>query len=280
MGRKGDDIREKLEDIALKANYSVLYFKTDTKLHENCQRRPRTFVIFTKHRSDSNLEAPALFNFEDKHINVKDFFRNIPDNLTQNEPVKTSFHNFILIDYIKHKVGDNYKDLIHNSLMRYVEDNGLFDDFMDFCNSSDKYSVADKVGTKKIIDHIKYKRSLGMNYYANDACSFVDEEFPAVIFKSMSNTLHPFKDEMCSIRDYLTLMGHPFDFELYGNEGNIPRIGQNVPVKTAKYIVSEAVRCLNEKKLFNDNTNVIFQDNISKRTIIDYNCTNKSKALF
>lgn len=48
-------------------------------------------------------------------------------------------------------------------------------------------------------------------------------------------------------REWLHLMGHPVDFELYGDPSiNNQKIGQNVPVRTAQFIVSEAVRIINE----------------------------------
>jgi hypothetical protein len=65
-------------------------------------------------------------------------------------------------------------------------------------------------------------------------------------------------------------MGMPEDFTLYGNRANLAKIGQNVPVKTAKFIVEQAIKHLNswnEKRL--THTNVIYQDNI-KKTIMDY----------
>ena len=48
VGGRGNDIRASLEKLAFETGYSVLYYKTDTVLHNNCQRRPRTFVVFVK----------------------------------------------------------------------------------------------------------------------------------------------------------------------------------------------------------------------------------------
>jgi site-specific DNA-cytosine methylase len=80
--------------------------------------------------------------------------------------------------------------------------------------------------------------------------------------------LHPSGERICSTREYLSLMGMPEDFTLYGNSTNLPKIGQNVPVKTAKFIVEQAIKHLNN---WNDErgteTNVKFQDNIKKKII-------------
>lgn len=260
MGSRGEELRKQLEQIALYAKYSLLYYKTNTSLHENCQNRPRTFIIFTKHNEDK--QKPCVFDFEDKHINVKDFFKSISDNLEQSEPIESSFHNYMLIDYINDKLGKNWKEVIINSsLMKYIEDNKLFDDFLKFVFESDKYVQENKDKVKKYIEHIKYKRSIGKNYYANDVCNYSGDFWPSVMFRSIRNMIHPFTNEICSIRDNLSLMGMPEDFILYGDESNLPKIGQNVPVKTAKFIVEQAIKNLNKSELDNS-CNCIYQDNI------------------
>ena len=267
MGDRGDILREILEKYAEDAGYSVLYYKTDTYYHENCQKRPRTFVIFTKHLTDNKYECPLLFDYVDEHINVKEFFEKIPDGLTLQEPVKSKPHNYMLVDYVKSLLGDKYKEQIEASLMRYVENNNLLESFIEFINNSNKYNKDDKNNAISYIKHILYKRSIGKNYYADDVCSFIGDKFPAVLFRNIPNMLHPFKDDICSARDYLTLMGHPFDFELYGDESNLPRIGQNVPVKTAKFIVSQAVKnLLTNDKIIDNTVNIVFQDNIVKNS--------------
>ena len=51
MGSRGIDLRATFENMAKKAGYSLLYYKTDTLQHENCQKRERTFIIFVKWQS-------------------------------------------------------------------------------------------------------------------------------------------------------------------------------------------------------------------------------------
>ena len=86
--------------------------------------------------------------------------------MEQSEPIESSFHNYMLIDYINDKLGKNWKEVIINSsLMKYIEDNKLFDDFLKFVFESDKYVQENKDKVKKYIEHIKYKRSIGKNYY-------------------------------------------------------------------------------------------------------------------
>lgn len=271
MGPRGEELREEFEEMALKYGYSILYYKTDTKFHENCQQRPRTFVIFYKHNKNEN-QVPFLFDFEDKQISIVDFFNKIDnDNLTQNEPIKSSPHNYIVIDFIKNRFGkDDWKnqERINGSLMKFIIEKNLLDDLISFIeNECTNYSEEVKTKTLKYINHIKYKKSLNMNYYGDDVCYF-KKVFPSVQFRSIPNMLHPSGERICSTREYLSLMGMPEDFTLYGNSTNLPKIGQNVPVKTAKFIVEQAIKHLNN---WNDErgteTNVKFQDNIKKKII-------------
>lgn len=94
------------------------------------------------------------------------------------------------------------------------------------------------------------------------------------MFKTIYSYMHPTEDRLLSVREWLHLMGHPEDFELYGEVGdNISRIGQNVPVNTAKYIVSEAVRFVNNWDTIERNNQEVYMFDNTK-----YKETKPSKA--
>ena len=63
-------------------------------------------------------------------------------------------------------------------------------------------------------------------------------------------------------------MGMPEDFILYGNESSLPKIGQNVPVNTARFIVSQILKSLENWNYIirEERQNYILQDNV-KQTI-------------
>lgn len=256
MGNRGDKIREQLEIIAKNTGYSILYYKTDSKYHFNCQQRPRTFVCFFKINEITGEEIK--FDYTNNHINIIDFFNNINQNTSQTEPVVSSFHNYILIDYIKDKVGNDWNTKINGSLMIYVEKHLELNDFLNYIKT---YNCTEEQKNKVItyVEHIIYKRSLGMNYYASDVCLFNKDIFPSVQFRSIPNMLHPSGKRLCSVREYLSLMGHPEDFILYGDKSNYPKIGQNVPVKTAKFIVEQAINNINKSNI---SFTIKIQDNI------------------
>ena len=270
MGVRGTELRAQFEEMAMELGYSILYYKTDSNLHHNCQLRPRTFVIFFKHTKEE-AQRPFMFEWEDTRMTIEEFFAQIDnDNLTQNEPVQSSPHNYMVIDFIKRKYGEQWKEIVTGSLMQHCIDKKYLDELIDFIKNV-YVGFTDEIKAKalKYIEHIKYKKSLGLNYFGDDVC-LCKNRFPSIQFKSIPNMLHPSGERICSCREYLSLMGMPTDFTLYGGRSCLNKIGQNVPVKTAKFIVEQAIKHLdvwNNERL--TDTNVMYQDNI-KQMVVDY----------
>ena len=70
---------------------------------------------------------------------------------------------------------------------------------------------------------------------------------PVCMFKTIPTTLHFKENRVLTTREWLHLMGHPHDFKLYGDyKSNYAKLGQNVPARTAQFIVSEALRIVKE----------------------------------
>ncbi len=267
MGSRGEYLREIFEELALNTGYSIMYYKTDTKLHDNPQRRPRTFVIFIQHNTESLKQLPPMFDYEDKQIDAIDFFNRIDPNLSLMTPVSTAFHNNIVLDFVKEKYGNDWTNVIDGSIMEYILKYKLFDELIDY---AEKYKCTNEQKEKalKYFNHITFKLSQGLNYYANNI-SLYKKVFPPVIFRAMHICLHPSGTRMCTPREYLSLMGMPDDFMLYGDESNLPKIGQNVPVNTAKFIVQNIINKIIFRWEDNRDTtsNVLYQNNIHKKII-------------
>jgi len=266
MGSRGVELRMKFEKMAKDSGYSLIYYKTDTSLHNNPQKRPRTFVIFIKHNKDVENEYPSLLDWSNNTVTAKEFFEKLNPNASMNTPVKTAPHNPIVIEFIKEKLGKDWKNVIDGALMNYIIKNDLFDELIDFTNKLE-YDEKDKEKALKYFNHIAYKKSLGKNYYGDDICLCKDK-FPSVQFRMIPNMLHPSGERMCTVREYLSLMGMPEDFILYGDMSNLPKIGQNVPVHTAEFIVKQLIRILDNPFTELTECNTIYQDNI-KQTITE-----------
>lgn len=264
MSDRGEHVRNQLETIAYKAGYSILYYKTDTKYHNNPQKRPRTFVCFFKHTiSDCYKQMPPLFNYEHKMINVRDYMNKIPSATTLDVPFAMSPLNVMLMNFIKEREGNGWRHKIPADLIKYITKNNLYDEFRKYIeNCNINSSIKDK--SIAFINHAEYKKSQGKNFYSTTLCQYGDNT-PAVQFKSIQTMLHHDDDRLLTAREAMWLMGLPNDFELCGDINvDGAKIGQNVPVGTAKFIVSEAVRVIENWDNIDreiGNTNIYYQDN-------------------
>lgn len=266
---KGETLRNWFNSIAEKYGYTVTYFKTDTQLHKNCQRRPRTFVFFFKKQHD--YDSAHIINFVNEHITASDYFRAIPEGLSCNES-PWRYYSTILMDFILSIYGDDWRSKMHKKdLWSEICDQDLFEHLRQFTLN---YNITDKQKEswiRKITDvEYKYKHNLGF-FAFSPKMSF--DSCPAVMFRNIENIIHPYENRLITLRENIELMGMPHDFELGTDHKYMGRIiyqlGQNVPVKTAEYMASEAVRIICNWEHDNDNNENVQQyymlDNIKKK---------------
>lgn len=266
---KGEPLRNWFNNLAEKYGYTVTYFKTDTQLHKNCQRRPRTFVFFFKKQHEDDMAH--IINFVNEHISATDYFKAIPKGLKYEES-PWRYYSTILMDFFLKEYGENWRDKMHKKdLVGELCSQNMFDKFREF---TDEYDLNDKqkAAWHRKINDVEYKYNHGMGFFMFTPKMSIDT-CPAVMFRNIENTIHPYENRLINIRENMELMGMPHDFELGVDEKYAGRItyqlGQNVPVKTAEYMVSEAVRILLNWEHDNDN-NINMQqsymiDNIKQR---------------
>ena len=266
---KGADMRKELEDIARTAGYAVAYFKTDTVLHHNCQKRQRTFAVFFKYRNMAEC-APVL-NFVADTIDCNTYFDMIPADATQQIEFKMSSFNQALLAYMVARYGENWQTTTNRPYV-FVEmcqnRMGSIRDFRAFIMNEYKADTETKTKIWMQLDHVDEKLAEGKNFYL-PALTIYKNYTPSIQFKSLQCLLHHKHNRLLTVREALWLMGMPHDFELLGDiEMNGPEIGQNVPVATAEYIVSEAVRIINEWDAIErePGDNAVIYDNIKRKT--------------
>lgn len=264
MGARGEYVRSQLEALAKETEYSIVYYRTDTQYHDNCQKRKRTFIIFFK-----KDYAPKM-GFEHIETNYDEYFARIPKDATQQEPLDFNVVNCVnlyCIEYLKDKFGEDWRNQIKN-IFDYIINNKLFNEVMDFINKKSKASDKQKDVMNHFFDHVQKKLAMKRGFY--HALPYIprDGKLPAVMFKMMQSVLHPHEDRLLTTRECLHLMGHPYDFELQGKPlREYPKIGQNVPVRTAYWIVSEALRSYDKPNDLTENKKIRFFDNIKENEI-------------
>ena len=231
MAETGKRVRQRLESIANRAGYSIVYYRTDTMLHNNAQKRSRTFICFFK-----GQHAPAM-GYENAQIDIIPYLSQIPADAPQQVTIDWLPFNNDFVKYAVEKLGDDAFSQF-KVVTKWIAHNNLFADFK---NWLERHPEHDK-STEHFIQHIYDKYSHGGGWYDMSCFRSHDNKTHAVIFKTMRAELHPTENRLFTVREHLHLMGMPHDFILYGDiNKEYPKIGQNVPVKTAKFIVSEVL---------------------------------------
>ena len=83
------------------------------------------------------------------------------------------------------------------------------------------------------LQHIVKKRRGGFGYW-DDSPRFMDgDSFAAVMKKTMMWAVHPEEDRFLNAREFMHLMGLPYDFEI-DDVKNLIHIAQNVPTNTTR----------------------------------------------
>lgn len=240
----GKPVREILEKIAEDNGYSVVFYRTDTRLHDNCQRRPRTFVYFFKKFEDGRV---PLLGFENKQVTIEEFLNRIPKDATHKESFGMLESNQAMLDYAKVTYGDNWRDKVKASalIIQFQKDEKL-DAFVEWIKAQPNYSDKVKKYFENYVAHIKYKESLNKGFFVMAPTIAKNGVMPSAMYKTIPYTLHYKEDRLYSIREWLSVMGMPYDFEMHGKPDRFfRRIGQNVPARTAQFIVNEALNAIN-----------------------------------
>ena len=261
----GATVRRQLEDIAAKAGYSVSYYKTDTRLHDNCQTRKRTFIYFYRHDT-ADVEYPPTLQWENIQPDFDEFMSRIPaDASLQNETMDISGTGQAMIKYLNEKVHATNWHEKSKTPCQYIIKENLVNDFLDY---SDTLDIPEKVHARihRYVNHCVEKLHDNKGYWDITPFKFKKNRVGAIMFRTMQYGLHPNEDRLLNMRECLHFMGHPADFELQGDyKTTFRQIGQNVPVRTAQWIVSEAIRTMDLRGQFGNESNVRAFDNINQK---------------
>lgn len=244
--KQGAEVRKSLEELAADTGYSVCYYKTDTILHHNCQRRPRTFVYFFK--ADGERKGAPQLGFECCTVNVEEYLKDIPSGATQQFSIQMNPVSDAILDYYKETYGSDWRESVNKPcLLDDLFDKDKLHDLCIYVRESSKYTNTQKERVANYVNHIYNKINDGKGFWKTSPSLTRSGRLPAIMHKTINSYLHYKEDRCYTVRELLYAMGMPIDFEMQGLNPLqwYAQIGQNVPARTAKFIVSEAVKILN-----------------------------------
>ena len=269
----GDIVREKLIMIGEELGYAITFYKTNTIKHGIPQFRPRTYGIFLKGNC-----APVLNYYNRPMPHLTEYLKQIPKDASYQDKYMnpdSDINEYEITKFFKKIYGNDWRNVIyktyrtHLTSYDYLKRQGLLDEFNEFLKTLPNASEIVKKNTK----HVILKTCMGKNFRLGYRVLGLDRDYVyAVISEMMNRTLHPIEDRLLNIREYLTLMGLPHDYELEGPH-EYPKITQNVGVNVAEDITSEIVEIINGNRRLS-NSPVYMQDNTKDFT------NKKIKSLF
>ena len=226
--------------------------------------RDRAFYFFWK-----GDKIPKFDYFDRKHKTIEDTIRSVkrdpedPMNILTNDkrPTDNPFYKFVL----KEMCGGITHQQFQQNLTKTMN-------AMDFIESLDvKYDRVskwlmdngyEKESNKSMEIHEKLERG---NNIMRRLVTIPKNYIGAFVGHLPTELTPPDEDRYLTIRECLSIMGLPDDFELQGGKKNINHICQNVPVTTASDMASQVLKFV-DGRLDNQliNTSFLVQDNKTK----------------
>jgi len=261
--KMGENVVAQLRQLARKNGYTFSIYKTKSILHGLSQIRDRAFYFFWKGNS-----VPKFNFYKRPYERIEDAIRSAATNeadpmfetLANNKtPSEEPFYQYVLQEMhsgISHMEFFNLIEKTTNPL-HYIEQKKVdYEDVAKWMDANDHENHARKcrrMGEKlKAGGNIMRKTTeIGKDYIG----AFVGH-FPMEL-------THPDQDRYLNIREALSIMKMPKDFQLVGGRKNINMICQNVPVTTAQDMAENVKRFISGEADLVESDFVI-QDNKSE----------------
>lgn len=265
--KMGEPIVRRLRSIGEKYGYTFSIFKTKSLLHGLSQVRDRTFYFFWK--SD---RVPVFEYIELEHEKIEDTIRSVKrdpnDPMSQiltndRVPSDNPFYRYVLEEIeggITHKEFAAKIEKTVNPL-DYIESKGIkYNDVAKWMeeNGYDKEAAKCRRMHAKLASGGNIMRKI---------TEIPKDHIGAFVGHMPTALTHPDEDRYLTVREALTIMKLPKDFQLLNPKRNLNHICQNVPVTTAEHMAENVKKFLDGNLEFVD-TKYMVQDNKGKS--LDY----------
>jgi site-specific DNA-cytosine methylase len=263
--KMGEPVVKRLRKIGEQYGYTFSIYKTKSILHGLSQVRDRTFYFFWK-----GTQVPLLGYICHPHIRIEDHIRSIkrreddPMNILTNnkKPSDNPYYKYVLevieggithsefqdkIEKTTNPMDEIEKHTNYKVVAQWMRDNG-------YDNEAAK------------CDRKYHKLKAGGNIMRKTT-EIPKDYIGAFVGHFPTNLCHPDEDRYLTVREAMSIMKLPDDFNLLNPKANLNHICQNVPVTTAEYPARMIKKWL-EGNLDSIETNFLVEDN--KKCTYDY----------
>ncbi len=264
-GKVGRPVVDRLAGIGKKNGYTMSIYRTRSLLHGVGQVRERSFYFFWK---DSKV---PLLNYFDKPITmIEDTIRSVDPKATQQDAINTDtpsqdpVYKFILEEMHKGISHSEFSKMIDNeaNAMEYIENAGIkYNQVSKWATSNGLTKFAEKC------TRVYEKLESGGNVMRH-VTKVPKHHIGAFVGSYPTKLTHPDLDRYITLREGMTIMGLPQDFEMINAKRQYNHMCQNVPVGTATDIANEIKDVLDGKR-DKIKADLVYQYNANKRYQID-----------
>ena len=260
-GKIGKNIREQLFKIGRDNGYSMTVYRTRSLLHGVPQVRERSFYFFWK-----GDKTPVLNWYNRKHLSIEDTIRSVKNvnslqiPINKKTPSEDPYYKFILQEI--------HSGMTHAEFAAQVPASNA--------RGNDSFSYIEKKGydykqVGKWMAENGFEKEVAKCDYRYDKLAaggsimrrgvIVPKDYIGAFVGHYPTMLtHPDEDRFITVREALTIMGMPEDFDMVNPVKNANHICQNVPVQTATDMATEVREYLAGNRSMIDST-LTFQYN-------------------
>ena len=259
--KMGEPVVKKLRKIGEENGYVFSIFKTKSLLHGLSQVRDRTFYFFWK-----GDRVPLFEYINKKPSTIADDIRaikrdpNDPMDILTNDkiPSEEPYYRYILEEL---EGGITHAEFV----AKLTKSTGL----QDYIEERTNYKVVAKWMREKGYDTVakkcdrQYHKLKAGGNIMRKGIEIPKDKIGAFVGHMPTNLTHPDEDRFLTVREALSIMKLPNDFELLNPKRSLNHICQNVPVTTAEH-PAEMVKKYLEGRLDLIDTDFMVQDNKKK----------------
>jgi site-specific DNA-cytosine methylase len=267
-GNMGKPVVKRLREVGDRYGYTMTLYKTKSTLHGLGQTRNRSFYFFWK-----NERTPLVPYFKKEQEPIEECIRNAfvsdddPMNELTNEkkPSDNPWYQFVL-----EKTG-----LTHKEFYEKLESSTNVINWVEKTYGLEGYIIISKWfkenGFEKpaaSAERMYNKLKAGGNVMKR-CVEFGKGHTSAFVGHFATELVHPDEDRYLTIREALSIMKMPKDFQLQGGRKNLNMICQNVPVTTAQDM-AQSVKDYLDGRLDSVSSRFVRQSNLTQTKEEEY----------